>query len=53
MPRHVKQYAQVGEDMQKAIEEYAAEVRGGTFPTTRQSFRMPKAALAELTETFA
>ncbi len=53
MPRHIKQYAQTGDDMQKAIEKYAAEVRQGAFPTTRQSFRMSKEALAELTEPFA
>jgi 3-methyl-2-oxobutanoate hydroxymethyltransferase len=48
MPRHVKQYAQVGEEMRKAIEQYGAEVRKGSFPTTKESFRMDKAALAEL-----
>ena len=53
MQRHIKQYAQTGDDMQKAIEKYAAEVRQGAFPTTRQSFRMSKEALAELTEPFA
>jgi 3-methyl-2-oxobutanoate hydroxymethyltransferase len=50
IPRHVKEYAHVGEDMRKAIEQYAAEVRGGSFPTPEQSFRMSKEALAELTE---
>ena len=50
IPRHVKEYAHVGEDMRKAIEQYAAEVRDGSFPTPEQSFRMSKEALAELTE---
>jgi len=49
MPRHVKQYANVGEEMRKAIEAYAAEVRAGTFPTTRESFQMPREVLEELT----
>ncbi len=51
MPRHVKQYADVGEQMRTAIEQYAAEVRAGTFPTTRESFRMDPALLSDLTET--
>jgi len=50
IPRHVKEYAHVGEDMQKAIEQYAAEVRNGSFPTPEQSFQMNPEALAELSE---
>jgi 3-methyl-2-oxobutanoate hydroxymethyltransferase len=50
IPRHVKEYAHIGDDMRKAIEQYAAEVRDGSFPTPEQSFRMSKEALAELTE---
>jgi 3-methyl-2-oxobutanoate hydroxymethyltransferase len=53
MPRHVKQYAHVGETMRAAIEQYGAEVRAGTFPTTRESFSMNRAVLAELAETSA
>ena len=50
LPRHVKQYTDVGTEMRTAIEQYAAEVRAGTFPTTKESFAMPKKALTELTE---
>ncbi|MPZ50744.1 MAG: 3-methyl-2-oxobutanoate hydroxymethyltransferase [Dehalococcoidia bacterium] len=53
IPRHVKQYANVGEQMRQAIEQYAAEVRGGSFPTTKESFRMDKSLLAELEKTQA
>lgn len=53
MPRHVKEYARVGEQMRTAIEEYGAEVRAGAFPTRSQSFTMDKAVLAELSETKA
>jgi 3-methyl-2-oxobutanoate hydroxymethyltransferase len=49
IPRHVKEYAHVGEDMQRAIEQYAAEVRNGSFPSPEQSFQMNPEALAELT----
>jgi len=50
IPRHVKQYADVGKDMRKAIEEYAAEVRAGTFPTLKESFPMDPKALTILTK---
>jgi 3-methyl-2-oxobutanoate hydroxymethyltransferase len=53
VPRHVKQYANVGEEMRKAIEQYAAEVRAGSFPTTKESFKMPAEALAELSRSNA
>jgi 3-methyl-2-oxobutanoate hydroxymethyltransferase len=53
MPRHVKQYANIGEEMRKAIEQYASEVRAGTFPTIKESFNMPKAALSELSRSQA
>jgi 3-methyl-2-oxobutanoate hydroxymethyltransferase len=48
IPRHVGQYANAGEVMRNAIEQYAADVRAGAFPTAKESFAMPKAALAAL-----
>jgi 3-methyl-2-oxobutanoate hydroxymethyltransferase len=48
IPRHVKEYAHVGEEMQRAIEQYAEEVRNGSFPTKEQSFQMNREALAGL-----
>lgn len=48
IPRHAKQYANLGEAARKAIEEYAAEVRAGTFPTPKESFKMDPALLAGL-----
>ena len=53
IPRHVKQYADVGAAIRQAIEQYAAEVRAGTFPTTKESFAMNTAVLAGLAETKA
>jgi 3-methyl-2-oxobutanoate hydroxymethyltransferase len=53
VPRHVKQYANAGETMRIAIEQYAAEVRAGTFPTTKESFKMPREALAGLAQSTA
>jgi ketopantoate hydroxymethyltransferase len=39
--------------MRIAIEQYAAEVRAGTFPTTKESFKMPREALAGLAQSTA
>jgi 3-methyl-2-oxobutanoate hydroxymethyltransferase len=49
LPRHVKEYAKVGEDMQRAIEAYASEVRSGAFPTPKESFSMDAEVLGVLT----
>jgi 3-methyl-2-oxobutanoate hydroxymethyltransferase len=51
IPRHVKQYANIGEAARLAIEEYAREVRAGSFPTLKESFRMDKEVLRGLQET--
>ena len=47
-PRHVKEYAQVGEAVKVAVQAYAAEVRSRAFPTAKESFRMDEAALEGL-----
>jgi 3-methyl-2-oxobutanoate hydroxymethyltransferase len=38
-PRFVKQYAEVGRDIVRAVETYCREVRDGTFPAAEHSFR--------------
>jgi 3-methyl-2-oxobutanoate hydroxymethyltransferase len=38
-PRFVKQYAELGEEVTRAVEEYCREVRGGQFPSAEYSFR--------------
>jgi 3-methyl-2-oxobutanoate hydroxymethyltransferase len=38
-PRFVKQYAELGEEVKRAVEEYCREVRGGEFPSAEYSFR--------------
>jgi 3-methyl-2-oxobutanoate hydroxymethyltransferase len=48
VPKHVKQFAQVGQTVKSAVSTYAAEVRAGAFPTGRESFRMDEAVLAGL-----
>jgi len=48
VPRHAGRYANIGEQIRDAVAKYAADVRTGAFPTTKQSFKMDPAALAEL-----
>ena len=38
-PRFVKQYADVGSTILRAVEDYCREVREGTFPSAEHSFR--------------
>ncbi len=38
-PRFVKQYADLGGDVVRAVEEYCREVREGTFPANEHEFR--------------
>jgi 3-methyl-2-oxobutanoate hydroxymethyltransferase len=42
-PKFVRQYAQIGKEMQSAIEKYLADVRSGTFPNDAESFHMGSA----------
>jgi 3-methyl-2-oxobutanoate hydroxymethyltransferase len=48
VPKHAKQYAQIGDAITEAVRQYAAEVRGGQFPTPKESFRMDEKVLQEL-----
>jgi 3-methyl-2-oxobutanoate hydroxymethyltransferase len=48
VPKHAKRYAQLGEAVRQAVREYVAEVRGGAFPTERESFFADDSALSEL-----
>jgi 3-methyl-2-oxobutanoate hydroxymethyltransferase len=38
-PRFVKQYAELGRDLVRAVETYCREVKDGTFPAAEHSFR--------------
>ena len=38
-PRFVKQYADLGQQVRKSVEEYCREVRDGSFPDTEHSFK--------------
>ncbi len=47
-PKFVKRYANLGEDMQKAINTYCSEVRDGIFPDEEHSFSMSKELAEQL-----
>jgi 3-methyl-2-oxobutanoate hydroxymethyltransferase len=40
-PRFVKQYAQIGAEIQRALETYVADVRSGAFPEEQHTYAMP------------
>ncbi len=41
-PRFVKRYAELGEAIVEALEQYAEEVRSGAFPDERHTYGMPE-----------
>ena len=45
-PRFVKQYANLGVEIERALGEYAADVRSGAFPEERHTYAMPEEELA-------
>jgi 3-methyl-2-oxobutanoate hydroxymethyltransferase len=51
VPRHARQYAEVGEMMRSAIGRYVAEVKAGAFPAEANSFSMDEAILDEVRAT--
>jgi 3-methyl-2-oxobutanoate hydroxymethyltransferase len=48
VPRHAKRYADAGALIREGLARYTAEVKAGTFPDAKHSFKMDPAALAEL-----
>jgi len=47
-PRFVKRYADIGAEIRRALETYAAEVRSGAFPEEQHTYAMPEEELALL-----
>ena len=47
-PRFVKRYADIGAEIRRALESYAAEVRSGGFPGEQHTYAMPEEELALL-----
>ena len=48
VPKHARRYAELGEAIKGAAAEYIADVREGTFPTDKQSYKMAQSVLDEL-----
>jgi 3-methyl-2-oxobutanoate hydroxymethyltransferase len=41
-PKFAKRYAELGKEVEKAVEAYASEVRSGKFPEMKHCFGVPK-----------
>lgn len=54
IPKHAKPYIELGDLVREAVERYAGDVREGAFPTSKESFSLPRgvdpAALASAIE---
>lgn len=47
-PKFVRHFAQVGDTMRQAYEDYATAVRDGSFPATENGFKIDEAVMAEV-----
>ena len=41
-PRHTRRYAELGEEIRRAVGQYVTDVRAGQFPTAENSFHVPE-----------
>jgi 3-methyl-2-oxobutanoate hydroxymethyltransferase len=49
VPKHAKQYVLIGDLMKDAVSQYIDEVRGGAFPTAKETFvKMEQGVIEEL-----
>jgi len=48
VPKFVKRYAKLGEEVRRAIQEFKKEVKEGRFPTLEFSYEMPQEEAREL-----
>ncbi len=48
VPKFVKRYARLGEEVRRAIQEFKKEVKEGRFPTLEFSYEMPQEEAREL-----
>ena len=51
LPRFVKRYANLSREIRDALENYAAEVRSGTFPEDQHTYEMPAEELEAFEKT--
>jgi 3-methyl-2-oxobutanoate hydroxymethyltransferase len=52
VPRHAKQYAQIGDLMRQAIEQYVVDVEAGVFPAKENAFTMGEEVAAILRQEY-
>ncbi len=50
LPKHARRFGNVAEEFRKAVAGYVEEVREGSFPTERHSFRIKDSVMEELQE---
>lgn len=50
VPRHTRRYLNLSETITAALEQYAKEIRDGSFPTSKESFDMDETLLQDLLE---
>jgi 3-methyl-2-oxobutanoate hydroxymethyltransferase len=48
IPKHAKQYAKLHESISTSVSDYISEVKTGKFPTSKQSYEMDAAVLAQI-----
>jgi 3-methyl-2-oxobutanoate hydroxymethyltransferase len=48
VPKHVKQYAKLAEEIKAAVSNYIAEVKSRSFPTMKQSYTMDESLVKQL-----
>jgi 3-methyl-2-oxobutanoate hydroxymethyltransferase len=48
--RFVKRYAELGDEIRRALESFAAEVRSGTFPAAEHTYSIPDEELSLFTQ---
>ena len=48
VPKFVKRYAEIGPQMENAIEDYISEVKSGAFPAAEHTFVLSDAVIEKL-----
>jgi 3-methyl-2-oxobutanoate hydroxymethyltransferase len=48
VPKHVKQYARLAEEIKNAVSNYISEVKSRSFPTMKQSYAMDESFVKQL-----
>ena len=48
VPKHAKQYTVLCDTIRAAVSDYISEVKEGSFPTEKQSYKMDESIIAEL-----